>query len=847
MAQFNIIHLSDLHIINEDIVRNPENGEVIKRAEKNYEIDDSFRVLHNLVSDIEERIKNMYNIILIVTGDVVNMGNIGNINSNKNPTLQFFKQLFEKCVYEKDGQQISRLIDVQICPGNHDKDIFCEKELALNLQQQSPDVYGKDRNGEWHDELGTEAEWIKMKPAFNNFKTLVNKIYDIFNEVCTKNCDGINKKENIDDSRGVEFIKIRSKYFTSNETQNESKLDLILGFVRLNTAFIAAGEHEEVERRRLLVGGEQRESLMEEYKVGRNKILAEGEGITKNDFVTFCLSHYPLDFLKHLDKERLKKALLDEGGFNAEFFFFGHTHERETISFSKKGKTVTCFETGLGLHNSNEDRGNEDHSYSIYTFNREKNIYSTTRLRSDAAANIFLPDFGFYGSEKLTKIVNPWLLKDLPFIKPKSYNAEGTISEFFVDSDALIALQKMSENHLVFKEQLLKKLQNLLLNKITNSLEVLKNAKIRPTDNSKKEETSLETKIKATFNGTPFRGDSDVIESAKSAMFELISAFVNNPRIYTTQGDKVDRAIFCESIDDLYTYNVMRNGWYKENIDFEECVCTQICEKFQQCRKYPICHECQKRQVCQKQQQCKSTGVYEYCYKCKDFLLYLRNIANMFIKCFGENFKDDEIRVIIRGYDKIKRIEKRVSKGKEIEVKIKESYRPIIEATHNYDEVKTNRAYDWKDWNESERNLIMAIAFADGGIKTAPRIFSLNRDLVNFDVGNWKDFIVITPRGFNYNIENDENIVRPAISIVASIKLTPNEDEGESLSDLKDRYKQLSNKLYLLEHIGIQETIDRVVSRFVNAYQLDAKKFIEYLEFKEAYVLPPNCTKSEGD
>ena len=93
MAEFNIVHLSDLHI---------KNGNTETKEE--FETGQRFIILRNLIDDIENRTKNMHNIILVVTGDIVNVGNFSNLNDESlNPTLQFFRKLFRKFIYESEG------------------------------------------------------------------------------------------------------------------------------------------------------------------------------------------------------------------------------------------------------------------------------------------------------------------------------------------------------------------------------------------------------------------------------------------------------------------------------------------------------------------------------------------------------------------------------------------------------------------------------------------------------------------------------------------------------------------------------------------------------------------------
>ena len=91
-----ILHLSDLHIRNE----NKGNGPEVFYS----------TALRRLIEDISKQIENKENVIIVISGDVIDQGNY---SKNKPAAIKFFQAL--------RTHTDKKIRDIIIVPGNHDK------------------------------------------------------------------------------------------------------------------------------------------------------------------------------------------------------------------------------------------------------------------------------------------------------------------------------------------------------------------------------------------------------------------------------------------------------------------------------------------------------------------------------------------------------------------------------------------------------------------------------------------------------------------------------------------------------------------------------------------------------
>lgn len=445
MAEFSIIHLSDLHI---EAKTKPLSG-----------------TLSGLINDIEQRTQGMKNIILVITGDIVDKGGYGDLNDPENPVIEFFQKLK---VALKD-----KVIDIEICAGNHDKDMSnkCLMGLAEGFQN--------------HDCDGNENEWSSQHPCFSNFKYLVRTVYALFDLKKgiqrEKNSSGItcslhSEGKKYDSSYGIEFIELpcirmhlcENKELGINDKCKdcEEKLpELTLCFIRFNTAWTSIGKSE---NHCLMIGQKQLNSLISQYQ---QEYVQRRE--RKEQIITFCIGHHPMQCLKPSEEDKLKAALLDNEKLNADFYLCGHTHERMISDLYNNGKKLKTLVTGIGWrHNSTTDK--DKHSYSIYTFDEEKNIQSSIMLRTDTHGN-FEHDTSYYTTEKekkLNRTSTPLRLVDYPFITLNAHSSR-VINEFFVDDFILNQIRDFMESRIIFQMNCKKALESMLLGTLNEQIAYL--------------------------------------------------------------------------------------------------------------------------------------------------------------------------------------------------------------------------------------------------------------------------------------------------------------------------------------------------------------------------------------
>lgn len=737
MAEFSIIHLSDLHI---EANSSHLSGTLI-----------------NLINDIEIRVQGMKNIILVITGDIVDKGVYGNLNDPNNPVIDFFQKL--KTVLK------NKVIDIEICAGNHDKDMSneCLKGLAEGFQL--------------HNCIGDENEWSSQHPCFSSFKYLVRTIYALFdlrkgiqrtNTASGITCGLHNEGKTYNSSYGIEFVElpcIRIHSCGNNDfgvndkcKECEEKLpELTLCFVRFNTSWTSVGKPES---HSLMVGEKQLNDLISQYQ---KEYVQRRE--RKEQIITFCIGHHPMKCLKPSEEDKLKAALLDNEKLNADFYLCGHTHERMISDLYNNGKKLKTLVTGIGWrHNSTADK--DKHSYSIYTFDEEKNIQSSIMLRTDTHGE-FEHDTSYYTTEKeksLNRTSTPLRLVDYPFITLNAHSS-SVINEFFVDDFILKQIKEFMENRIVFQMNCKKALENMLLSKL--------NEHIISADSEKFEsenwfDTYLETD-----------------ENFKSIIKSITKALVNH------KNDNENEFVFSSEIDSLFKkfFYILSNN--------------------------------------------------DHQIKSKEFIVYLEIIAELFIAAFANNFKNDDLRIIIRGHDNKERVtSKKNAQGETEYFSIEDVYRPFIQEqnSHNPDTTIISRPYLWKNENEIDR--ITAEAFK----QHAPRIYTLNKELVEFPVENWMDFMVITTDEFKYRYKKHahDKGERPGLSFVFSVRLNKDKTKKMSYIEKKDKFKELSNKLYLLEYINIEKTINDAIQAFNSIYGVQVQKFLEYLDTHEKFKIPDN-------
>lgn len=373
MSNFNILHLSDLHI----------NSKTLSATCK------------KLIDDISKQTENMKEIIIIVSGDITNKGDY---TKYQDGVFLFFTKLKEELA--------DSVKDIFIVPGNHDK----VRKLKNSLMGQLSQNIKIDLS---------EEHWNLQNDSYSEYLSVANKIYEIFD--LNKRCDK---------TFGVEVY--------------ENGADAVC-IIRLDTTWGCYGG--KAERRQLIVGMYQMNSLLQEYKILKDKMFEKNREFV----VTIVVSHHPISWLQSDEEELLKKYMIDDEYFNADLFLCGHIHDMEIENWFDHEHSVMTLVTGIGWDhqnlNSSEKDKKDTHRYSLYLLDSEKNSCEIIMRRSYPNGK-----FGYDTSIYTDKETGP---------KKLCYPLK--ISNYMQPFIALNSPESFEEKKVLVNEGLLKRLQNVSL------------------------------------------------------------------------------------------------------------------------------------------------------------------------------------------------------------------------------------------------------------------------------------------------------------------------------------------------------------------------------------------------
>lgn len=363
-----ILHLSDLHI---NKIRNSYDGS-----------------LKLLIKDIKSQLCNTDEVILVVSGDIINKGLYN--EDNKLVALAFFDDLFS----ELNGK-IKYLVMV---PGNHDK-IRDNVNKLITLKAQED------------EELIKGNEWEYQLKAFSGFIEIYNKLlkkYFANSDAAISNTFGVNKIELKD--------------------QN-------LIFIRIDTAWCSCSNDDSY---KLRVGKFQAEKLVEEYQKCLNAI----DNHKKN--LTIGVSHFPISFLVQKEEIECNKLFLSQDKLNLDILLCGHVHDVAIAHYFNHEHSLLTLLTGIG--GVDQDNSNEGHRYSIYNLNIANNSCDIIMRKSGKTSYNF--DYSIYtGKERIidNKLVYPIKVTEShPFIRLFSPNPIQTKNKF-LDNDLLTLIPSISQ------------------------------------------------------------------------------------------------------------------------------------------------------------------------------------------------------------------------------------------------------------------------------------------------------------------------------------------------------------------------------------------------------------------
>lgn len=375
---FYILHLSDLHIRNE---------------QKNHAAEEFYSgALSRLLTDIEEQTQNKNNIIIVISGDIIDQGMY---DQHQAAALKFFSNL-----YDKIG---SKVCDIIIVPGNHDK---CRSRINALISMSH------SREGLDSGLPDAQIEWETQLASYERFLGLTNSIYKIFK-----------KSKDATNTFGISAVEI-----------NGTKIC----FVSIDSAWCS---HSKDDRRKLRIGKYQLHKLSEEYKAIRNESNSNGTPIG----MTIAVSHYPLNWLTAEDEELCNNYFLSDDYLNVDVLMCGHVHDFSIVnSFNHKHSLLTLV-TGIGWGSKEPDDGKEIHRYSLYTINLFNNSCDII-MRKTKSNGKFDYDYSVYVGEyefNDGKLRYPLRMREgNPFIRinaPVSFETKS----LFLDSSLLDFIPKV--------------------------------------------------------------------------------------------------------------------------------------------------------------------------------------------------------------------------------------------------------------------------------------------------------------------------------------------------------------------------------------------------------------------
>jgi UDP-2,3-diacylglucosamine pyrophosphatase LpxH len=368
LAHFKILHISDLHLSAENKI-----GTHLPTTVK------------NLAEHAAKQLKDCYNIIVVLSGDIIDKG------IYKSENVQLVEGFFRKLKEEIDPKS-KKIIGVQIVPGNHDKDFPKDGERPYEHNLLSFALQNISEFNQREKELRT-----LLAPAYEKFFELSDAITNI---LMPPTNEGYNTYTKIEERNTycVNYIKITDKVKKENDTTVEIDPTYVV-FINLDTT-LASELHGDEEKGKLIIGNGQINKLREELADVTDAIHDDGSDSVP---LVFCVSHHPIDHLStsrwsenrnthESQYELFYDALTKEDKFNADFLLNGHVHLRNYGDIVNREHHVSVLTTGIGSPDSkNLAEMPYSHYYSIYAFNGFDNGYLIRMFVSDGEG-AFKPD-----------------------------------------------------------------------------------------------------------------------------------------------------------------------------------------------------------------------------------------------------------------------------------------------------------------------------------------------------------------------------------------------------------------------------------------------------------------------
>lgn len=488
MSTFCILHLSDLHISSKNVSSTHK----------------------KLLEDIREQTDTCENIILIVSGDIINRGDY----KNSDGVIKFFQSLYDIL---KD-----KVINIHIVPGNHDKCKTINSSMHSRLSQLA-------------DIEVDQGCWELLKNNYQDYLNILNAIYKIFH-----------KEDKILNTFGVEYNKIDDK---------------IVSIIKLDTTW--GTDAGSTEKKKLIIGKYQRDTLLNEYKSLKERLEIEDRTID----LTIAVAHHPLNWLKSSEEEWIKKYFIDDEFYNVDIFMCGHIHDMEIENWYNHEHSVMTLVTGIGWNHQNQsDSGmdkKDNHRYSLYYIDINKNTCEIVTRRTQQNGK-FDYDYSIYTRDKEKsekKLCYPIKNSDntYPFLRLNAPNEEEA-QYLSINDNILYKIQRISADIVEFYKNCLGVLERY-------KLEYLQRIEDFYNEDSSEYNESFKILYDHFFDSKDeLPKENDIIfQKEPNVTFELFTTFLQDVSNYFVEA-------FKDEFEE-YTNLRVHFRWYNETTDSYSQLC----------------------------------------------------------------------------------------------------------------------------------------------------------------------------------------------------------------------------------------------------------------------------------
>lgn len=389
-----ILHLSDLHIT----------GFIL--AEKYY----------TLLDDITKQAQALKEIVLVVSGDIVNQGEV---EDSRSAVLQFFTYLKESIG--------NKIIDVEIVPGNHDinRDYVLKKEsyeTALkgyfSLRSSILAIFGRteDQNAAYGTSVvecaGHSVCFVRVDTSWffekKHFESYLNHLY-------------------AKDQVGDEESKVKKKLLKASM---DARID---EYVRKQTREIV----NEVNKHKYEAALKQRPIEL---------IVA--------------IAHHPLSWLMESSRESYVDFLRRHEVPDLDMWICGHAHDVKIHYDSDDNQSLIVLMSGVG----GDELRRSIHRYSIYHLSLVRNVCAAI-VRASQTNGAFKADdsIGFSDSSLRTNhFCYPLKTKSPGAVIPLNTIVGNPCMELCVDQDTISLMRALSRRMVSLGAKLVKTLDTML-------------------------------------------------------------------------------------------------------------------------------------------------------------------------------------------------------------------------------------------------------------------------------------------------------------------------------------------------------------------------------------------------